>query len=92
MDGTASGVDITYGSDSDSRQGPNAVPWQASLPRDDSGKTLYYAVTAQLNSGGDITCEVLVGTKVVAAGHASGGYNICSAQIGQDFLGTWQKE
>jgi hypothetical protein len=91
--GTASGVDITYGSDSDNRQGPNSLPWQSTMARDDSGDTLYYSVTAQLNGGGDITCDVLVGSKVVATGHASGGYNICMAQIGQDPLTEeWVKE
>jgi hypothetical protein len=93
VEGTASSVDTTYGSDSDNRQAPDKVPWQTTLSRDDSGDTLYYFVNAQLNGGGDITCEVLVGSKVVATGHASGSYNICSAQVGQDpFTDKWEKE
>ncbi|MEV0838084.1 hypothetical protein AB0I55_00870 [Actinocatenispora sera] len=93
VEGTASSVDTTYGSDSDNRQAPDKVPWQTTLSRDDSGDTLNYFVNAQLNGGGDITCEVLVGSKVVATGHASGSYNICSAQVGQDpFTDKWEKE
>lgn len=91
------GVNITYGSDTDSRSGnsgtdeygmPSAdVPWEESLKVE--GDALYYAVTAQLSGSGDINCKVVIDGETVAKGHASGDYNICSAQASQDFLGGW---
>jgi hypothetical protein len=86
-----SGVDISYGSDSDNRQGGSTSPWKASLRRDDSGGVSWYDMTAQLQGGGDITCQILIDGAVIASGHASGGYNICSAQISQSFTGKWSK-
>ena len=68
-----------------------ALPWHGQI-RYHSG-ALYWNVTAQLEGDGNITCKVLLkvtrywsdGThfsksKVIAHGHAAGGYNICSAQ------------
>lgn len=79
------GVDITYGSDSDNRQG-NGMPFAATLPA--HSDAMYYAVTAQLNGSGDITCTVQIG-KHVKMGHASGSYNICSAQLNAGPFGGW---
>lgn len=69
----------------------NALPWSASLPYDSGA--LYWAVTAQLEGYGDISDSV---TEVIttwcsdshrktesfplASGHASGGYNIATAE------------
>ena len=100
-DAGASGADITYGSDSDNISPPeglgmlgtgSAVPFTGSLRSRSSA--LYYAISAQLQGSGDITCSVSLkvtafysdGThrsksKVVAHGHAVGGYNICDAQV-----------
>lgn len=79
------GVDITYGSDSDNRQG-NGMPFAATLPA--HSDAMYYAVTAQLNGSGDITCTVQIGDHV-KTGHASGSYNICSAQLNAGPFGGW---
>jgi hypothetical protein len=50
---------------------------------------LYYAVTAQLQGGGDIMCKIQIGD-AVRVGHARGGYNICSAQLNSDPInGGW---
>jgi hypothetical protein len=87
------GADITYGSDSDNLSPHTGVlPFHASVPFHDSA--LYYALNAQLNGSGDITCRVYLkvtkfwmdGThktlrRLVAHGRASGGYNICDAQV-----------
>ena len=97
---------ITYGSDSDNRDGGgqlgqmgdgNALPWSRSLTF--SGDALYYSISAQLEGGGDISCKIVVtgpGDEplTVASGHASGSYNICSAQAAPDNAdGTsWTKE
>lgn len=84
----AQGVDITYGSDSDSRDGANHVPWSATLPAND--KVEYYDLSAQLSGGGDITCSIYVGGKLIRRGHAAGGYNICDAQISPGLTGGWE--
>ncbi|MFE2040452.1 hypothetical protein ACFXAZ_05860 [Streptomyces sp. NPDC059477] len=52
-----SGVDINYGSDSDSRSG-DGLPMTETLKLDD--EALYYHVSAQLMGGGDINCSVTV--------------------------------
>jgi hypothetical protein len=79
------GADITYGSDSDNLQG-RGLPMTKTLPlKDDS---LYYSVTAQLQGGGDVHCSVTVDGKT-KTGHASGGYNICSAQLNGGLFGDW---
>ena len=84
------GADITYGNDSDNRQG-YGMPFHATIP----GKAgaLYQDVTAQLQGSGDITAKVYEiitarysdGTsthhrQLVASAHASGGYNIANAE------------
>lgn len=79
------GVDIMYGSDSDSRQG-GGLPMETTLKLNDDA--LYYHVNAQLMGGGDINCSVTIDGQTKKA-HASGGYNICNAQLNADFLGGW---
>ncbi|GGO41185.1 hypothetical protein [Streptomyces lasiicapitis] len=79
------GTDVTYGSDSDSREG-SGLPMTKTLTLDTDA--LYYHVSAQLLGGGDINCSVTVdGT--TKKGHASGGYNICSAQLNGGLTGGW---
>lgn len=82
------GADITYGSDSSNYQGH--LPMDVTKTIDTN--VMYYDVTAQLNGGGQVTCKVLIGdgTKidVQKVGHASGGYNICSAQL-NNINGDW---
>ncbi|MCX5181224.1 MmpS family transport accessory protein [Streptomyces sp. NBC_00268] len=79
------GVDITYGSDSDNLQG-RGLPMTKTLTLKDDA--LYYDVTAQLQGGGDVHCSVTVDGKT-KTGHASGGYNICSAQLNGGLFGDW---
>ncbi|WP_437052008.1 hypothetical protein [Streptomyces sp. enrichment culture] len=79
------GVDINYGSDSDSRSG-KGLPFEKTLKLDDGA--LYYHVSAQLMGGGDINCSVTVGGET-KKGHAEGDYNICSAQVNSGLLGGW---
>lgn len=78
------GVDIMYGSDSDNRQGGSDLPWHATLKR--AKGAMWYSVTAQLQGGGDITCSVTIGDHT-EKGHASGSFNICSAQINAPLSG-----
>ncbi|WP_246561982.1 hypothetical protein [Streptomyces roseirectus] len=80
-------LDITYGSDSDNRQGRfRNGEFTATLPFD--GDALYYTVTAQLQGAGDIDCSVTVDGHTEKA-HASGGYNICHAQANAGVFGGW---
>lgn len=80
------GVDITYGSESDNRQGGSSLPWSHSLHVDDNAQ--YYAVTAQLQGGGDIKCSLTI-DGVTGHGHASGSYNICQVELVQGMFGGW---
>jgi hypothetical protein len=80
-----SGLDITYGSDSDNLQG-RGLPMTKTLTLKDDA--MYYVVTAQLSGGGDIHCSVTVDGKT-KTGHAAGGYNICSAQLSGGLFGGW---
>ncbi|MFE9286733.1 hypothetical protein [Streptomyces olivaceus] len=79
------GVDINYGSDSDSRSG-KGLPFEKTLKLD--GDALYYHVSAQLMGSGDINCSVTVGGET-KKGHAEGDYNICTAQLNSGLLGGW---
>ncbi|WP_258318819.1 hypothetical protein [Streptomyces griseorubiginosus] len=80
-------LNITYGSDSDNRDGTfKDGEFKATLPIDEDA--LYFDVTAQLQRSGDIHCSVTVGGKT-DKGHAAGDYNICSAQLSAGLLGGW---
>lgn len=79
------GADVTYGSDSDNREG-SGLPMTKTLNLDTDA--LYYHVSAQLQGGGDINCSVTV-NGTTKKGHASGGYNICSAQLNGGLTGGW---
>jgi hypothetical protein len=96
---------ITYGTDSDNRDGGgqlgqlsdgNGLPWTAALPF--NGGAEYYYISAQLEGGGSLSCKITVTGPgdvplVVSSGQAQGGYNICSAQAAPDSTGTsWQNE
>jgi hypothetical protein len=81
-------LDITYGSDSDTRKGKfENGKFEATLPLNDDA--MYFNVMAQLQGSGDINCSVTVDGETKKA-HASGGYNICNAQASSDFLGGWE--
>lgn len=79
-------IDITYGSDSDNRQGHWKNGFTTTLPF--KKDAMYYQVNAQLQGSGDIHCSVTVDGKT-KTGHAAGGYNICSAQLSSGFTG-WE--
>ncbi|MEV6511284.1 hypothetical protein [Streptomyces sp. NPDC051642] len=85
--GALGGLDIGYGSDSDTRKGTfKDGKFEATLTLDK--KALYYDVHAQLQGSGDINCSVTADGKT-KKGHASGGYNICNAQLSSNFTGGW---
>jgi hypothetical protein len=85
--GALGGLDIGYGSDSDTRKGTfRDGRFEATLTLDKDA--LYYNVHAQLQGSGDINCSVTADGKT-KKGHASGGYNICTAQLSSNFTGGW---
>lgn len=80
------GASVTYGPEGSTFNGK--VPMRVTRKL---GGALYYDVQAQLNGGGSVTVEILINGKAISSGHASGGYNIASAEISQDPLtGQWQ--
>lgn len=81
-------IDITYGSDSDTYDGGGpTLPFKKSLKVKKDAS--YYSITAQLAGGGKIKCSVTIG-KDHDNGSASGGYNICTAELVSDPFGGWQ--
>ncbi|MEU9978705.1 hypothetical protein [Streptomyces sp. NPDC051014] len=86
--GALGGLDISYGSDSDTRKGTfENGRFEAELPFVKGA--MYYTLNAQLQGSGDINCSVTVAGKTKSA-HASGGYNICDTQLTSDFTGGWR--
>ena len=87
---------VTYvvtGSSASVIYGPAGSDYQGYVPMDVSahlGSPAYYAITAQLQGGGSVSCEILVGGKVISRASASGGYNIATCEISQDpIYGGW---
>ncbi|MFR0359445.1 hypothetical protein [Streptomyces sediminimaris] len=86
--GALGGLDIGYGSDSDTRKGTfKNGKFEATLPF--NSDAMYYNVNAQLQGSGDINCSVTVNGHT-KKGHASGGYNICDAQLSSGLFGNWE--
>ena len=84
--GTRGGADVTYGPEGSSLSGH--VPMRIAKRL---GHADYYSIQAQLQGGGKVTVEIMVGGKVISKGTATGGYNIASAEIEQDmFTGKWE--
>ena len=75
------GVDVRYG----------ASNYRGSLPLDVTKsiqKNAVYWVMAQLQGGGRINCKVILG-HAVSTGHATGGYNTCTAHSAGDSVIGW---
>jgi hypothetical protein len=90
---------VTYqvhGSPADVSYGPSGSSLNGSVPMHVTkrlGDPSYYAISAQLNGGGKVTCKIKVDGKVVSSATASGGYNIASCEISQDPIsGRWQND
>jgi hypothetical protein len=83
---TGSTANVTYGPAGSNSEG--TVPMHVTKPL---GTPIYYAITAQLQGGGTVTCKIEVDGKVISQSTASGGYNIAQCEISQDPLnGGWQ--
>ncbi|QMU79690.1 hypothetical protein GXW83_32295 [Streptacidiphilus sp. PB12-B1b] len=83
---TGSSADVQYGAAGSSLQGH--VPMKVTDPL---GDPAYYSISAQLDNGGSVTCELEVNGKVISKATATGSYNIATCEIIQDPLsGAWQ--
>jgi hypothetical protein len=82
---TGSAAQVTYGPAGSNSEG--TVPMKVTKPL---GTPIYYAITAQLQGGGTVTCKILVGGQVISQATANGGYNIAQCEISQDFSGGWK--
>lgn len=82
---TGSSADIQHGPSGTSLQGHSGMNVTKKL-----GNPAYYAITAQLQGGGHVTCEIKINGKVMSTATASGGYNIAMCEIVQDPIsGDW---
>jgi hypothetical protein len=85
---TGSSADVTYG--------PSGSNFQGSVPLDTSehipaSPPIYYAITAQLNGGGTVSCAIKIGGRIISSGTATGSYNIAMFEAVQDPInGGWQ--
>ncbi|MFI9272726.1 hypothetical protein ACIGXM_18675 [Kitasatospora sp. NPDC052896] len=54
------------------------------------GNPSYYAISAQLQGGGAVSCQLEVDGQVISQATASGGYDIASCEISKDpRTGNW---
>jgi hypothetical protein len=82
---TGSPAQVTYGPAGTSVNGK--VPMHDKHPL---GNPLYYSISAQLNGGGQVTCEIKVNGTVISQAVASGGYNIAMCEVSKDPVsGQW---
>lgn len=83
---TGSSADVTYG--------PAGSDLSGSVPMDVTatlGSPSYYAINAQLQGGGQVSCKILVDGKVISSATAEGGYNIAGCEISQNVItGQWE--
>jgi hypothetical protein len=83
---TGSPADVTYGPAGSDLNGdvPMHVTKKLKHPA-------FYAISAQLQGGGSVRCEIKVNGKVVSKAHATGGYNIADCEITRNiFSGKWE--
>jgi hypothetical protein len=76
---SGSTADVTYGPSGSSFS--HKVPMNVSKPL---GSPQYYSISAQLQGGGHVSCELKVNGKTLSKASASGSYNIAMCEIVQD--------
>lgn len=87
---TGSPADVTYGPAGSDYSGSVPMRVTKAIP---SSVPAYYAVSAQLQGSGTVTCKIEVGGKIISQATATGGYQIAQCEIGQDPLtGQWQDD
>jgi hypothetical protein len=83
-----SGAQVTYGPAGSDLSG--TVPMSVAQPL---GNPSYYAINAQLQGYGDVSCMLEVDGVTISSATASGGYNIADCEIGQDAsTGSWEND
>ena len=80
-------ADVTYGPSGSDLIG--TVPMSKTLTIPSSAPS-YYAVSAQLQGDGTVSCQIQVDGKTISTATATGSYNIADCEISQDFTGSWQ--
>ena len=86
---TGSDADVTYGPAGSDHTGYSGMKKTETIP---DSPPAYYAITAQLQGGGSVSCKIEVNGQVISSSSADGGYNIAQCEIGQDFDGNWQND
>jgi hypothetical protein len=82
--GDAADANVTYGPAGSALQG--SVPMQAS---DQLGTATYYAIDAQLQGDGTVSCQILIDGTVVSSASAFGGYELARCEVIRDPSGNW---
>jgi hypothetical protein len=78
-------ANVTYGLAGSQLQGASPMTFSDSL-----GNAAYYAINAQLQGDGSVTCEIDVNGQAVSSSTADGGYHIASCEIMRDpASGNW---
>jgi hypothetical protein len=86
--GAAGDAQVTYGPAGTNDTG--SVPMSVTQPLGDPS---YYAIDAQLQGGGTVSCSIDVNGVPISTASASGGYNIADCEIGQDpVTGAWEND
>jgi hypothetical protein len=86
----SSSAQVTYGPAGSNYTGSSPMRKTSTIP---ASAPAYYSIDAQLQGGGSVSCEILVGGTIVSKGTASGGYQIATCEISQDpFSGQWQDD
>jgi hypothetical protein len=83
---TGSAADVTYGPSGSDFQG--SVPMTKTETLDSNAS--YYAITAQLQGSGEVSCSIEVNGKVIDHATAEGDYNIADCEITQGLFGKWE--
>lgn len=79
-----SAADVTWGPAGSELAG--SVPMQKALPLADAS---YYAINAQLQGDGAVTCQISVDGQVISQASADGGYHIAMCEIFRGPGGGW---
>jgi hypothetical protein len=84
------GAQVTYGPAGSNFTGTVPMTVDAHIP---NNPPIYYAIDAQLQGGGQVSCQILVAGKVISSANASGGFNIATCEIGQNpITGQWEND
>ncbi len=85
---------IVNGSPADVTYGPAGTDVSGTVPLDVTAhldSPSYYAINAQLQGGGQVSCVIKVNGKALSRATASGSYNIADCEISRNPLtGQWE--